>query len=420
MSFLWQNRVINNNPTRREKLIAINQTKQWQKRQAEKQDRREQRKKRRQPKRHMSDAARLYRAIVSNLIKLYPHMLEENLITLSMLITGILRSKSGQLKKIARAVQYSYKKESLAERFRRFVRNRNIAVEVEYTPFVTMFLSALSTEPLVLMIDSTKIGGRSICLMVSVYYKSRALPLGWVIFKGRKGHSSQEIQLTLFEIVKSMLPADCPVILLGDGEFDGSQVVQWFEKQPHWHYVCRTDETNLIWYQEQWIALKQLSLDPGQETLLTKVLFTHNNQVGPVNILAVWHETEKRHWFFVTNFDTYQETKMWYKKRFTIETLFSDFKGRGFHLDETRLWIPERVSRLVFAASIAYIFSVVLGVEAIASGDFRQLVRTDAFYHSLFQLGLIYLDHILNECLSFPALINLPPPSSFEHVVISS
>ena len=232
MSFLWQNWVIINSPIWREKLIAVNQTTQWQKKQTKKRDRREQRKKRRQPKRHMSDAARLYRAILSNLSKLYPHMLEENLITLTMLITGILRSKSGQLKKIARAVQYTYKKESLGERFRRFVRNKNIKVEVEYTPFVTMFLSALSPEQLVLMIDSTKMGGRSICLMVSVYYKSRALPLAWVIFKGRKGHSSQKIQLALFETVKSMLPADCPVILLGDGEFDGSQVVQWFEKQP--------------------------------------------------------------------------------------------------------------------------------------------------------------------------------------------
>jgi len=347
-------------------------------------------------------------------------MLIDNRITLAMLATGILRSKSGQLKKIVRAVQYAHQKESLGERFRRFVRNKNIVVEVEYTPLVTMFLSALSKEQLVLMIDSTKMGGKSICLMVSIYYKSRALPLAWVIFKGRKGHSSQKVQLALFETVKAMLPADCPVILLGDGEFDGSQIVEWFEQQPHWHYVCRTDETNLIRYQGQWIALKQLPLAEGQQTLLTQVLFTKDNQVGPVNILAVWNETEKRHWFFVTNFETYQEAQKWYQKRFTIETLFSDFKGRGFHLDETRLWIPERVSRLVFAASIAYIFSIILGVESIISGDFRQLVRTDAFYHSLFQLGLIYLDHILIECLSFPALINLPPPSSFEHIVVTS
>jgi len=110
--------------------MAVNQTTEWQKKQAQKRERREQRKKKRQPRQHMSDAARLYRAIVSNLIKLYPHMLEENLITLAMLITGILRSKSGQLKKIARAVQYTYKKESLGERFRRFVRNRNMKLNI--------------------------------------------------------------------------------------------------------------------------------------------------------------------------------------------------------------------------------------------------------------------------------------------------
>ena len=68
---------------------------------------------------------------------------------------------------------------------------------------------------------------------------------------------------------------------------------------------------------------------------------------------------------------------------------------------------------------MAYVFTVFLGVEAVVSGAFRQLVRTDAFYHSLFQLGLIYLDHLLNECLAFPALLVLPNPDSFDHVVIT-
>jgi len=88
-------------------------------------------------------------------------------------------------------------------------------------------------------------------------------------------------------------------------------------------------------------------------------------------------------------------------------------------LDDTRLWQPERLSRLLLAGSMAYVFSIVLGVEAMTSGVFRQLVRTDAFFHSLFQLGLIYLDHILNEGLPFPPLTSLPPPSDFEHRVIS-
>ena len=93
-----------------------------------------------------------------------------------MLVTGIPRCKSGQLRKIANAVQYGHKKESLIDRFRRSVRNKNIDVEVAYTPFNDIILKALAQGDIVLMIDSTKMGGRRINLMVSVYYKSRALP----------------------------------------------------------------------------------------------------------------------------------------------------------------------------------------------------------------------------------------------------
>ena len=56
--------------------------------------------------------------------------------------------------------------------------------------------------------------------MLSVYYKSRALPFAWVTFKGTKGHSSQQVQLALFKRVKALLPADALVVILGDGEFE--------------------------------------------------------------------------------------------------------------------------------------------------------------------------------------------------------
>lgn len=399
--------------------MAVKHKIQWQKRQAQKRSRRARRQKNHAPNRNMSDAARLYRTVLDNLVKFLPEMREENCLTLALMITGLLKSKNSQLSKIARAVQYAHKKESLVTRFQRLVRNKNIDVELEYAPLVAMVLAAVSSEQIGLMIDSTKIGGKCICLMVSVYYKSRAVPLAWVVYKGKKGHSSQQTQLALFQTVKALLPKTSSVILLGDGEFDGSQVIAWLKTETTWQFVCRTDKTNLIWYQNQWISLEQLPLAAGQEIFLSQVLLTQAHQVGPVNILVVWNEAKNCHWFFVTNMETAKTAKKWYTKRFATETLFSDFKGRGFHLDDTRLWKPERVSRLLLAGAIAYVFCIVLGVEAITSGAFRQLVRTDAFFHSLFQLGLIYLEHILNECLPFPSLTSLPPPADFEHVVIS-
>ena len=392
---------------------------------ARKKTRRKKRKEK-QPPLNMSDAARLYRVILGHIQDRLPELMVEHQLTLAMLVTGMLRERSGQLKKIARGVQYDHKKESLAERFRRFVRNKHIQVEVEYAPFGQRIVQAVGAGPLVLLIDSSKMGGKCLCLMLSVSYKSRALPLAWVTFKGKKGHSSQQTQLALFEQVKALLPPELPVVLLGDGEFDGSEVIDWFNQQPTWQYVCRTDKSNKVFYQGQWQSLSQLPLQDGEETFLSQVRFTQSNNIGPVNILVVWHQAKQEHWFFVTNFQTAAQAQASYLWRFTIETLFSDLKDRGLHrsteaherLDDTRLWHPERLHRLIFAAAIAYFFTIVLGVEAIISRAFEQLVRTDAFYHSLFQLGLIYLDHLLNEYLDFPSLIDLPPPEAFVHVVL--
>jgi hypothetical protein len=41
---------------------------------------------------------------------------------------------------------------------------------------------------LVLAIDGSDIGRGCVTLMVSVIYQRRALPLVWVVVKGKKGH----------------------------------------------------------------------------------------------------------------------------------------------------------------------------------------------------------------------------------------
>ncbi len=366
----------------------------------------------------MSDTERLYQEISELINDMLPDMLEENRITISQMITGILQGKQVQFRKVAQKVKYQFKKPSLEDKFRRFVRNENINVDVEYLPFAEFILSAMSQcqEQLVLMIDGSKVGGGCICLMVTILYKSRALPLCWLVYKGKKGHSSMETQLGLLKAVQSMLPANAPqVILLGDGEFDGSLVIDWMAKKATWKYACRTALDTKVFYQGQWIALQDIPLQDRQEAFFKQVLFTESAQVGPANVAAIWNEKENCHWFLVTNFETLKTTKKWYGKRFVIETLFSDMKGRGFNVNKTGLFIPDRVRRLLLAVAIAVFFTIFLGVELIHSGQLGQLVRTDDSYYSLFQLGLIYLDHLLNECLAFPTF-KLRPPDSFNYL----
>jgi len=392
-----------------------------QKRQYEKTQRRQKRQNKKK-KRNYSDAARLFRFIMREMSKHMPHILIEHRLTLAMLVTGLLRGRDGRLAKIAQKVVYEYKKTSLVSRFERFVKSSWVTVTTFYASVVKEIVQALEPGPVVLMIDSTKLGGRCLCLMVSVSYKKRALPLAWLCFKGKKGHSSQALQLELLGQVKALLPPEVPVVLVGDGEFDGSQLLQWLTDQAQWQFVCRTSASNRVYYQGRWLSLTDLVTDlalaSGETAFLSDITFIQSQPVEPLNLFIAWHQEDQHHIFFVTNCQTHTEAKQWYDERFTIETCFADLKSRGFNLDLTRIRTPDRLERLILAAAFAYYLVILLGIESIFSGIFRQLVRTDAFYHSLSQLGFIFLDHILNEGDPFPTLDPLPLPHLVNHLVL--
>ena len=372
-------------------------------------------------KRNNSDAARLFRFVLRELTQHLPKIMVEHRLTLAMMITGLLRGQDGRLAKMAEKVVYRYKKPSLVSRFERFVKSSWVEVETCYLPFAQEILEAVEPGPIVLMIDSTKLGGQCLCLMVSVYYKKRALPLAWLCFKGKKGHSDQATQLELLQRVQAMLPADTPVVLVGDGEFDGADLLTWLKTETDWQFVCRTTPTTLVYYQAKWVSLTavvaELGLAAGETAFLSQVTFVRSNPVEKLNIFIAWHPDDQTHIFFVTNCATEAEASHWYDKRFTIETCFGDLKSRGLFLHRTRIRHPDRLARLILAAASAYYLIILLGVESIFSGIFRQLVRTDAFYHSLSQLGFILLDHILNEGDFFPELDPLPKPDLVNHFV---
>lgn len=366
----------------------------------------------------MSDASRLYEVVFKLVHRYCKDLLRpEHRITLSQMVAGILRSSNVQFHEIAKKLRYNGKKTSLEEKFRRFVRNRNIKVSFVFLPFFDMILETLGSENVILMIDGTKVGPACTCLMLSIYYKGRAMPLCWAVYKGKKGHSTSELQLELLKRVLAQLGEESEVVLLGDGEFDSSDLIKWLEARPNWQYVCRTATNMKVFYNNEWSELQNLPLIEETEAFFIGVLFTKTGEVGPLNILAIWDEQDKKHWFMVTNYATFKEAQEWYRFRFTIETFFSDVKGRGFNLGQTRLRKPERVSRLILAVAMAYFFTVCFGVQAIIRRSVVRLCRvknsSNRRNYSLFQIGRMYIDDLLNEYLPFPD-ISLPPPETFD------
>jgi hypothetical protein len=258
----------------------------------------------------------------------------------------------------------------------------------------------LSKDPIVLIIDGSETAKNCVTLMVSVAYKGRALPLMWVTREGKKGHFPQQMHIELIRAVQKIIPNGCDVVCLGDGEFDGTEWLQVLNDFG-WRYVCRTAKNALCYENDDEFAMRDICPAKGKCNLVEDLEFTAARNVK-VNAVAYWDKQHKEPIYWVTNVETPEEAQFWYKKRFKIETLFSDLKGRGFGIDKSHLSDPERVARLLIAVCIAYIWVVCLGVFSQNNGWDKIIHRTERCDLSLFQLGIRLLSYFLCNGQSLP------------------
>ena len=197
----------------------------------------------------MSDNLKRYRAIMDGLKQLYPNQLSgrqmQHMQVLAAFINGIVGSQKSQLPAIANKMSDGTQRESRIRRLERWLKNEAVSYESYFAPFAQALLASLAHVPLVLVIDGSKVGRGCMCLMVSVVYQGRALPIGWLVFAGNKGHCSEARHLELLHEVKKWVPVGAAVVILGDGEFDG---VAWLQTLADygWSYVCRTAKNSLL------------------------------------------------------------------------------------------------------------------------------------------------------------------------------
>ncbi len=215
---------------------------------------------------------------------------------------------------------------------------------------------------IVLAIDGSVAGRGCICLMVSVIYKKRALPIGWLVVKGKKGHFPEEIHIVLIKRAAAMIPKGTDAVFVGDGEFDGTSLLVTVSRFG-WKYVCRTG-INITYYTDgEKCKIGDLSdgMDPGECREVPEALFT-GDKYGPIMIICQQGSGHKEPIYLVTCMNSASEASFYYKKRFRIETFFSDQKSRGFNLHKSHISDPERLSRFMIATCLAYIWIIHLGV----------------------------------------------------------
>jgi hypothetical protein len=358
----------------------------------------------------MSDNRRVYRTIRMAIQQLYPRKLSGNgarmLTTLAALVSGIVQGKSCQLPTIARKAPDPARVESRVKRYTRWIQNERVDYAGYYLPFVQQLLVHLAEiRELVFVIDGSEVGQQCITLMISLIYGHRAIPITWLVVKGCKGHLPEGLHLDVLTQLRAILPQNYQAIFLGDGEFDGIELQRALQALK-FRYVCRTAKNTQLFEDDQLFSFTDLCLSRGDQLSIPNVGFTREGY-GPVMVIARWQVGYAEPLFLVTNFELPDEAIYWYHKRFQIETFFSDEKSRGFHLDKSHLADPDRLSILMIAACLAYLWIIHLGLEAVRKDWVRVIHRPDRCDWSLFHLGLALLDHFLNEDLPIPVSFSL-------------
>lgn len=357
----------------------------------------------------MSDNLQRNCAIYDTLKQLCPQPPRGNharhLRTLAHLVSGIVGSKRSNLPAIASKAPDASRRESRIKRYSRWLNNEHITAETYFLPYVRTLIASLPEGPLVLVMDGSSVGRNCQALVISVLYKKRALPLAWSVVQGKKGHLSEQMHQDLVEQVALLLPPERTIIFLGDGEFNGIDLLGLVAQQG-WFFACRISRNTLLCEQEEWFSLSLLSMEPGDQIEMPEVLFTQQG-FGPVLVVAVWEHGYEEPLYLVSNFDLPEEACFWYKKRFSIETFFSDQKSRGFHLAHCHIGEPMRLQRLLMATCLAYLWMVCLGEMVLRRGWLPIVHRRSRCDLSLFQIGLLWIEHCLNEGWPVPVAFQM-------------
>ena len=346
----------------------------------------------------------LYHTWIRRIQELRPGQRITQIRVFAWLITGIYFSRSVYLSRIAGKVPGTAKLLSTVRRLSRLLENPAIRVREWYAPVARQWLAAQFRHlgEIRLIVDGTKMGFTHQLLIVCIAYRRRSIPITWTWVKHVKGHSTARKQLALLTYVRSLLPRNAPVFLVGDCEFGSVAVLQQLDRW-HWFYVLRQKSDTAVWFNEMdgWANFGTYVQKPGQSIWLGAGYLTRK-EIYPTNLLLHWKLKEKQPWCLATNLPDRTIALRFYRRRPWIEEMFGDFKKHGFDIEQTMLRHFQKLSRLTLAVALLYVWLVSVGTRTIHAGLRHLVDRNDRRDLCVFQIGFRFIERRIINALSFP------------------
>jgi hypothetical protein len=278
---------------------------------------------------------------------------------LALLVATALHVRSVNLNELAAAVPRAA--ERLDMRYQwisRLLGNELIDVDAVMASYGREVLarSRAGGRTIVVMIDQSKVNDAHQMIMVSLRVGERALPLAWRMKKTEGAIGFRE-QREALEVVAALLPKGVRPTLMGDRFYGSPALISWCrDKGWGWRLRCKQD---------------LLVFDNGGETTLAECFARGEHMLKDIELtekrarthVAMLHEEGHPEPWIIAMSDlptTWRARD--YGLRWGIEAMFSDFKTRGFNLEDSQIERTDRLDRLVLVLGLALYWAVSTGM----------------------------------------------------------
>ena len=246
-------------------------------------------------------------------------------------------------------------------------------VSLCFAPLLRWVLTWWRSGRLALAVDPTLKGDQTTAIVISVLYRSCAIPVAWRIHRATQRGSWMDPTVELLKELAPAVPRDMTVIVLCDRGISSPKLWQQIRAQG-WHPYMRYRK-NITFCADggKRLPAQRLRLPfptlPGPAAAPPSVHLPSPNAVAP----CWWSGTPSRK-NRGSSSPTLPPDKVgpsWYALRFWIELGFKAIKSLGWKWDKTRRTDPARVSRHWLVLSVATLLALAYGTRVEDAHDRR-------------------------------------------------
>ncbi len=274
------------------------------------------------------------------------------------LVLSLIRARQVQFQELALVFNDQVKEDSNERRIQAFFKEATL--EEDQVGFVLSLFLVFGKVDLCLDRTEWDFGKCQVNLLVLTgCCQGIGMPLYVEVLDNQSGNSSTQDRILILQKVIALLGKARIGAVIADREFVGKDWMEYLLKEKI-AFFLRVPKSYLFTVNGVVLKAENL-LQLRRECRIDNVTVVGVKGIS-VGMKRVKDSKGQDDYLIVlTNTFAYQALRV-YKKRWSIEAMFQDFKSQGFNLESTHLKEAYKLKKLVYVVSIAYAFCVHMGL----------------------------------------------------------